>query len=105
MKRSKQQGLKLTPVNVMSICRVDDVYRLGYDGFKVDFKPDEAYNFYCNIEKALQKSSPEYDPIIGIRVVGVDGYLDVKREQLCDIYRFFKKEINAGKSTFDYMFN
>lgn len=94
----RQEWEIFIPVNVACICKVGNIYRFNYDGFRVELEPDDALRLYCAIENALQKSSPENDKSIGIKVDGIYGYLDIKREYLIEIYRFFQMEERSGKA-------
>ena len=83
------------------ITRLDDVkkYRFGYDGYRVEMTPVEAYRFYVAIDRALSTYSSDFLSL-NIRVVteNVDRYFCISREQLFQMFVNMRADEKMGKA-------
>lgn len=81
-------------VNVASVCETDNGYRFGYDGFKVELTPFEAYLFYTGVKQALETSTDFSS--VSVNIASEGKWFKIKRTHLNEINGFFKIEEKSG---------
>ena len=93
------ENREIVQVKNACITKLEDKYRFGYDGYRIELEPSEAQKFYWRIERALNTYSSDFLSVaIKVKTDEIDRYFNINREQLFGMFIEMRADERNGEA-------